>query len=382
MARLAIDSHDPDIFTIICFNDSFQLALDHAAIKTLLRVCKRARPLLSSKLPRFHNWCQSMELLNPDGQLRIGLTPSDEIAISLHCEGQQTADRIWLDIQADQGNAAASYLLARILQSKVSRRQTDDSPDWDTIHQQITTLLQTAADNNHPMAQFHLAECYYQCLGVDQDHARAAELYRQAAIQGYPRAQVGLGRCFEGGEGVDQGFDSAIEWYSKAADQGSEDGRLHIHLMAVCLFNGFGVARDQSSAAGIFEQLAAEGHSDSQFWIGRCHYFGEGISSNESKAFKWFSQSADQDSSYAQTMVGTCYRWGYGVAVDHAKAFEWYRKSAEQNNRQGQCCLGDCYQTGRGVAADIDTAVFWYRKAAQQKDHQALNTLKHLGVWL
>ncbi|KAI9190764.1 uncharacterized protein BJ171DRAFT_433828 [Polychytrium aggregatum] len=325
-----------------------------------------------------------MELLNPDGQLRIGLTLSDEIAISLHCEGQQTADRIWLDIQADQGNAAASYFLARILQSKVSRRQTDDSPDWDTIHQQITTLLQTAADNNHPMAQFHLAECYYQCLGVDQDHARAAELYRQAAIQGYPRAQVGLGRCFEGGEGVDQGFDSAIEWYSKAADQGSEDGRLHIVFLRAWfsfIGHGFGTTEDEKKAAGIFEQLANDGHSDSQLRIGGCYYWGRGVLVDSQKSFEWYSKSADRGNSYGQWWVGVCYSNGYGTAKDVAKAVEWYRRSAEQGNRYGQCWIGFRSEMGYGVPENVDTAAFWYRKSANQGYDWAMDSLKDIDQW-
>ncbi|KAI9201969.1 uncharacterized protein BJ171DRAFT_444897 [Polychytrium aggregatum] len=103
MARLAIDEYNPDIVTIICCNDSFQLALDLSTIKILLRVCKRVRSLLSSKLPRFLTWSQNAGLCHPDGQLQIGLTPSDQIALSLHCKDQNTADRSWLIEQADQG---------------------------------------------------------------------------------------------------------------------------------------------------------------------------------------------------------------------------------------------------------------------------------------
>ncbi|KAI9201973.1 Sel1 repeat family protein, partial [Polychytrium aggregatum] len=73
------------------------------------------------------------------------------------------------------------------------------------------------------MAQFHLAECYRNGLGVDQDHAKAVELYRSLADRGIPQAQVALGRCYESGEGVEQDYNTTIEWYSKAADQGSED---------------------------------------------------------------------------------------------------------------------------------------------------------------
>ncbi|KAI9193524.1 uncharacterized protein BJ171DRAFT_603262 [Polychytrium aggregatum] len=488
--------HSPDIFTIICCNDSFQLALDHSTIKALLRVCRHVQPLLSSKVARFHSWCQNAGLCNPDGQMRIGLTPSDLIAISLHCDDPVTADRSWLEDQADMGNGAASYLLARMLQSEIdSQTDDDDEPEEYTNRQQIFHHLESAAQAQHPMAQFRLAECYRNGVMVDKDHTKAVELYRNLADRGIPRAQIALGQYFENGEGVEQDYNNAIEWYSKAADQGSEDGRLHIvflrgwfsfvghnveqsdvaalnhwqevstkstdpvikpiathmvgwmhylgrgtvrdepmgtkiirenksdefplgegeclaanwapiksdlpaprkffelcqlgserdwlcrHLMAVCVFQEFGATNDREKAAGIFEQLANDGHSDSQFWIGECYQYGRGVSQDHKTAFERFSKSANQGNSYGQWSVGFCYYWGWGVTEDRTKAAEWFRKSAEQGNRDGQNALGDCYDNGWGVPRDIDTAVFWYRKSAENGNNPAIINLEGLGKW-
>ncbi|KAI9183752.1 uncharacterized protein BJ171DRAFT_628823 [Polychytrium aggregatum] len=452
MARLAIDDHNPDIVTIICCNDGFQLALDHNTIKILLRVCKRARPLLSSKMPRFHRWCQSMELLNLEGHLRIGLTPSDQIALSLHFEDQAAADRSWLVAQAEQGNAVVSYFLARTLQVEFAGRQFVRASEREATHSQIFHHLKRAAKASHSMAQFHLAECYRNRLGVDQDHNKAAELYRSLADCGIPQAQIALGRCYENGEGVDQDFDVAIEWYSKAIDQGGQDGRLHIvflrgwlsfighsveqsdvnalnhwqevstqstdpiikpiathmvgwmhylgrgtffqfcqmgsdqdwlcsHLMAVCLLLRDGTKEEQKKSAGTLEQLANDGHSDSQFWIGMCYHFGWGASEDYEKSFEWFSKSADKGNSYGQWSVGVCHYWGYGVTQNHAKAFEWLHKSAEQGNRQGQYRLGECYRDYEYMPEDIDAAVLWLRKAADQDFQPAIDSLKELGKW-
>ncbi|KAI9193086.1 uncharacterized protein BJ171DRAFT_573203 [Polychytrium aggregatum] len=484
--------HNPDIFTIICCNDSFQLALDHDTIKTLLRACRKTRPLLGSKLVHFNKWCQNAGLCHPDGQLRIGLTPSDQIALSLHCEDQATADRSWLVTLAEQGNAVASYLLARMLQSEIDSEAEDDGLEENTKQHHIFHYLKNAAEADHVMAQFHLAECYHSGLGVDRDHTKAIGLYRSLAERGITQAQVAFGGCYENGEGVEQDYDSAIEWYSKAADQGSDDGRLHIvflrgwfsfighgvaqsdvdafnywheistqstdpvikpiathmvgwmhylgrgtvrdeqkgvkiireneskvfwlgenhslaedynsieskspaarkffelcqmgsdrdwlcrHLMAVCLFHGFGTTPDRVKAAGIFEQLAHEGHSDSQFWIGICYFCGRGVSTDYTKAFRWFSESADRGNSYGQWRVGVCYYWGQGVTQDYTLAAEWYRKSAEQVNRYGQYYLGHCYEKGLGVPENIDTAVFWYRKSADQGLFDAIDQLDWL----
>ncbi|KAI9205126.1 uncharacterized protein BJ171DRAFT_458814 [Polychytrium aggregatum] len=290
MARLDIDDHNPDIFTIICFNDSFQLALDLTTIATLLRVCKQARPLLSSKVPRFHTWCQNAGLCNPDGQLRFALTPSDQIALSLHCEDQATADRSWLEDRAEQGNASASYFLARILQVD-QESENDDELEGSAERQHIFRLLEKAANTSHPMAQFHLAGCYRNGLGVDPDHTKAIQLYRSLADRGVAQAQVALGRCYESGEGVDQDYDTAIEWYSKAADQGSEDGRLHILFLRGC---------------------------------------GTGVAMSPTKAIEWFRKSAKQGSRYGQNELGNCYLKSRGIARNIDTAVFWYRKAAEQ----------------------------------------------------
>ncbi|KAI9199653.1 uncharacterized protein BJ171DRAFT_462347 [Polychytrium aggregatum] len=233
------------------------------------------------------------------------------------------------------------------------------------------------------MAQLYLAQCYRNGIGVNEEHTKAIELYLSLADRGIPQAQVALGGCYESGEGVDQDYGTAIEWYSKAADQGSEDGRLHIvHLMAVCLVGGFGTpANKKKAAAGIFEQLANDGHSDSQFWIGWCHRWSWGVSKDTEKAFEWLSKSAKQDNSYGQWMVGECYSRGCGVTKDWTKAAEWFRKSAEQGNQYGQCWLGICYENGFGAPMNIDTAVFWYRKSADQGHRGATNSLKELGQW-
>ncbi|KAI9202895.1 uncharacterized protein BJ171DRAFT_444085 [Polychytrium aggregatum] len=322
--------------------------------------------------------------------MRIGLTPSDKIALSLHCDDQATANRSWLEDQADQGNAAASYLLARMLQSEIDLQTDDyDEPEENTKHQQIFQHLEKATYANHTMAHFYLARCYRDGLGVNENHTKAVELYRSLAYRGIPQAQIALGRCYENGDGVDQSYNRAIEWYSMAADQGSEDGRLHIVFLRGWLsFVGHNIEQSDvdsfnrwQEAVSIFEQLANEGHSDSQFWIAECYCRGKGVSEDNEKAFEWFIKSADQGNSYGQYWVGLCYFCGYRVTKDHTKAVEWYRKSAEQGNRYGQKCLGNCYQNGHGVPQNTDTAVFWWRKSADQGHQYSINQLKELGKW-
>ncbi|KAI9208405.1 uncharacterized protein BJ171DRAFT_455702, partial [Polychytrium aggregatum] len=284
--------HNPDIFTIICCNDSFQLALDLATIKTLLRVCRRARLFLSFRLPRFNKWCQKASLCRPDGQMRIGLTPSDKIALSLHCKDPGTADQSWLVVQAYQSNVVASYFLAMILQVDLAGQQSLEKSEQQSMHQRIFHHLEKAAQADHSMAQFQLASCYRNGLGVDQDHAKAVELYRSLAERGILQAQVALGGCYESGEGVDQDYNTAIEWYSKAADQGNEDGRLHIvFLQAWFSFIGHGVEQSDVDALNRWQEVSSKSTDQvlkpiATHMIGWMHYLGRGTPQDQQNGIK------------------------------------------------------------------------------------------------
>ncbi|KAI9190774.1 uncharacterized protein BJ171DRAFT_606379 [Polychytrium aggregatum] len=403
MARLAIDDHSPDIFTIVCFNDSFQLALDHSTIRTLLQVCHRARPLLSPKLASFHTWCQNAGICYPDGQITIGLTPSDQIALSLHCRGQSTADRTWIIAQAAQGNAAASFFLARILQVDLDSDRIDKS-EQKLKQRQICDSLTQAANADHLMAQFHLAE-WYQGVGVDQNDTKAVELYRDIAGRGFVPAQIALGRCYEGGEGVKQDFNMAIEWYSRAADQGSDDGRLHIvFLWGWFSFIGHSVRQCDADALRHWQEVSIQSTNlnikpIATHMVGWMHYLGRGtaqdkpkgvkiirenkskefpigdqetlIGWNYSKGLQLFLKAADAGDSYAQHMAGVCLHYGFGAAQNHKKAVRWLLKSAKQGNPQGQQFLGYCYMNGLGFLRSVAPEIWYAAEHASKRGNLA-----------
>ncbi|KAI9197074.1 uncharacterized protein BJ171DRAFT_523042 [Polychytrium aggregatum] len=471
-----------DILTIVLANDIFSLSLALTELQGLFLVFRRARALLNSKLTRFRRWCLDAGLqCRPGHPLPVLILPSDMIAVAQHFDGRGTTERPWLVALADRGHIAASFILARILQADLAAGKSTNNIAKGATQQQIFGLLESAANANHPTAQFYLAECYDRGDGVGQDRTKAAELYQKVADRGVPQAQVALGRCYERGEGVDQSYDTAIEWYSKAADQGSEDGRIHIeflrgwfsfighgvdqsdadafnrwqevstrssdtavkhiathmvgwmhyhgrgtqldkqkgvkmirdnksdefklgegeclaviwlpnslsdapaacrffelcwlgydqdwlcrHLTAVCLIYGFGTTKNQMLGAQIFQQLANEGHSDSQYWFGNCYFHGWGVAQDHSKMFQWSSKAADQLNSYGQLGLGHCFVWGNGVPMDRTQAVEWFRKSAAQGNRYGQHNIGICYNNGWGVDRDLTAAISWYNKSSEQ----------------
>ncbi|KAI9209507.1 uncharacterized protein BJ171DRAFT_487201 [Polychytrium aggregatum] len=398
--------HSPDVFTIVCCNESFQLALDHSTIKTLLQACRRARPLLSSRVARFLTWCHNAGLFYPDGSLLISLTPSDKIALSLRCDDECPVDRSWLAALAEQGNAAASYFLARIFQIALSFQQ---SVDEDAVKERIFDLLKDAADAGHPMAQFHVANRFYDGYGVERDQAKAAEIYRDLADRGMVQAQVALGRCYESSEGVDQSYDTAVEWYSKAADQGNDDGRLRIlFLRGWFAFIGHGV--EQSDADALSQWLEVSTNSTdpvikpiATHMVGWMFYLGRGTLRDKQKgvefirkgqspmfplgeseclagewlgpsrspaALKFFKlcQLGSEHEWLCKHLMALCLTRGFGTKRRAEQAAAIFEELANEGRIESQCWIGECYCYGWGVDESQPMTLEWYRKAADQGD--------------
>ncbi|MBO7708111.1 MAG: sel1 repeat family protein, partial [Thermoguttaceae bacterium] len=80
-----------------------------------------------------------------------------------------------------------------------------------------------AADQGNLDAQYRLARCYSNGMGVGADPAKAAECYRIAAEKGHAVSQNALGDCYSQGIGVPFDQDEAIRWYRLAAAKGNPD---------------------------------------------------------------------------------------------------------------------------------------------------------------
>lgn len=77
-----------------------------------------------------------------------------------------------------------------------------------------------ARDYGHPEAQFEVARCYQNGMGVKKNEENAVVWYTKAAEQECPEAQYELGVCYEAGDGVGKDEAKAAELYRKAAVQG------------------------------------------------------------------------------------------------------------------------------------------------------------------
>lgn len=117
----------------------------------------------------------------------------------------------WFEKAALKNDRDALYHLAMIL---IAQPEKDLSI--------ISKLLERAAVQDHPNAQYNLAVMYQKGDGVKQDDQKSFFWYEKAASHELPLAQYNLGMIYFEGRIVEKNELKARELWQKAADQGLE----------------------------------------------------------------------------------------------------------------------------------------------------------------
>lgn len=117
--------------------------------------------------------------------------------------------------------------------------------------------LKAVADQDHPQAQFYLAQLYEGGRqGVVQNEVEARRWTARAAEGGEPRAMHNLGLYYFRGEGGPQDLASAAQWFRKAAELGVVDSQYNLGVMYQ---SGSGVQKDPAEALKWLTLAAAQG---------------------------------------------------------------------------------------------------------------------------
>lgn len=122
-------------------------------------------------------------------------------------------------------------------------------------------------------------------------------------------------------------------------------------------------------ALRLFEPLATQGHTESQYYLGVLYDMGIDSARNSRVAYQWYRLAAIGGDDRAQHNLAVAYAKGDGVEANLAQAMKWWKLSSLQGNADSQYNLGILYAMGRGdVTKDIVKAMKWWRKAASSGD--------------
>jgi TPR repeat protein len=176
--------------------------------------------------------------------------------------------------------------------------------------QRAIALLQDAATQGNPIAQFSLASLYHQGIGVPVDDIRSVALLQQSAMAGLGEAQIALGRAYLLGQGVPQDRQQEFYWLQQAADQ--DDPQVWVHLGDFYLVaNDIARANDDAestqdanniylrNASQQFLRAAKAGNADGQYQLCRSYAAGSGLRMDRYVGLQWCNKAAAQSQSQA-----------------------------------------------------------------------------------
>lgn len=158
--------------------------------------------------------------------------------------------------------------------------------------------LTMKAEQGDAVAQYNLAEKYYNGVGISLNYEKAVYWYKKAAGQGNLDAEYSLGFCYKNGKGVFKNFRRAVKLLKHAAEQGHANAQ---DCLAHCYSDGEGVFKDVRLAMYWWEKAAEQGHAEAQSCLGISYYMNY---RNLSKATYWLEKAIKQGNNVAkQAMV-------------------------------------------------------------------------------
>jgi TPR repeat protein len=119
----------------------------------------------------------------------------------------------YYNLSANQGHHQSNIKLGRIYQS--GNTVVDKNPI------RAFSYFQKAAHSKDGVGQYHLAQCYFYGIGVEQDIKEAVRLYKLSAQKGCMHSATCLAFCYLKGDGVQQDLARGFHFLRVAATNGN-----------------------------------------------------------------------------------------------------------------------------------------------------------------
>ncbi len=332
----------------------------------------------------------------------IGVTKNFEEAICLYIES------------AEKEYAPAQYVLGNFFATGRESLPQDLQKSFQYYYR--------GAENGHPAAQYKLALCYEQGIGIPANVDEALLWYRRSAREGHVPSKIKVVLLTSAISGERSGLSSpessttsdqfekmlqhlsssdhicasptdsnssatsAITPRSYGSQRSMDDEDLEmmptpkaILELGICYEQGKGIEPDYQMALQWYTVSAIEGeHAEAQFRLGLYHELGtNGAEKDIIQALQWYRQAATNNHPIAAYKIGICYEKGHAnIEKNENFAITFYKQSAELGYAPAQHQLGLCHFNGiGGLKKATKEAVHWYQLAAEQGYPPAINSL-------
>ena len=210
------------------------------------------------------------------------------------------------------------------------------------------------------------------------------KLLESEALSGGPETQLALAVMLFTGDKIDKDEDKANHYVELAAQNGGADMQYSIARM---FFVGENLPKDKSKAMCFLQMSADNGNMYAQYNLGSILYSDKG-EHNREQAVRYIKMAADNGEAQAQFLYGGELLRIAGANPDKntiKEAFEWIEKSAEGGYMQAQTVIGSMLYFGKNIKQDKERAIHFLKLAAEQNDAQSqflygAEMLKSAGV--
>lgn len=201
--------------------------------------------------------------------------------------------------------------------------------------------LTNAANAGSPVAMTRLGSIYYFGGALAQDQKEGVRWFLKAAEAGDPVGMGYLGPAYALGQGVEQDEQESLRWYTKAAEAGNTTAMCGL-ANKYHFGSGAGakaVPQNIPNAVKWYTRAAEEGDVSGMDSLARIYETGYGVLKDEKTAAEWYQKSAEAGSTVGMFGLGRMYEDGRGVRKDEKQAVDWYRKAAARNHLEAKDAL-------------------------------------------
>lgn len=213
-------------------------------------------------------------------------------------------------------------------------------------------------DFENTMANYYVAECYFNGNGVEKNYELAFQNYSISAATKHVESMYKLAYCYEFGLGIHKDSILMIGHYTQAAKSGH---KLSQYRLGLCYKNGNGVDTSLSIAAAYFLNAAKGGIVDAQREAGICYE----ILNQPKASATLFLAAAEQNDPYSCYKIGTFFEKGYGHEPKYELAMHFYITAATLGNEDAILVIAEKYKTGNGLEKSIINALKWWNKVIE-----------------
>lgn len=211
-----------------------------------------------------------------------------------------------------------------------------------------------AAKQGHPDSLFKLFQYFYKREGFSQEQAIS---YLKKAVQLKQfEAQKSLASLYWEGEGVEQNYEKALELYQDIAAQGSLEAQYFVGLAAE---KGLGRDIDYQVTHELYNQITEKlgEQMNIQFRRARMYEKGKGVETDEEKALELYKHVMQEN------IKATYYAGRLGLKKGIEKeAYEWIITATKFSLPKAFLLLGIMKQYGWGIDQDSESALNFYNQ--------------------